>query len=350
MQIDLDTCVGTVCLMHPDAEVVRRDIEFIRYMEDIHGLFEFAPIIENLKRPRGEIVAQQSVVTPSHSVEGIASSAASKKQAHRRVFSSLGQEGLVRQFSTRRPQLLQQLDEWTIDDKSKNVVVFVDPYSTATVVAKHVMNRGFHVVALWTKGFPEAMREHVPVSCTTMSDNSNNGFEDAGKLEYRFELDEERTLQDTIAMIQNVTQGLNLFAVIAGDDLGVDLADALSEALQLPRSNGAAIRKTDKKLQQELVAKAGLRAIRQAGGSDFSDVALFLKKESYPIVLKPARTAGSDGVKLCHTFEDAKDFFGELKDSQVLAALEVPSIVAQEYLVGQEFVVDHVSLDGVHKT
>ena len=29
--IDLDTCVGTICLMHPDENVVSRDIDFIRY-------------------------------------------------------------------------------------------------------------------------------------------------------------------------------------------------------------------------------------------------------------------------------------------------------------------------------
>lgn len=321
--IDLDTCVGTVCLMHPDENVVAKDIEFIRYMEDINGIFQFEPVLENLKRPHGEAVSQPTVTATS--------------QSHRRVFSLAGQEGLIRTVSVRRPQLAEILNAgWDIlAENSKEVVIMVDPHSTACCIAQEIMKRGYDVVALWTRGFPPAMKRHIPVSC--------------GKLDYHSELEESKTLNETIMTIRTAMDGLNVVACIAGDDMGVDLADAVSETLFL-LSNGTAIRKTDKKLQQELVEKAGLRAIRQAGGSDFSDVALFLKTESFPIVLKPARTAGSDGVKLCHTFEDAKAYFEVLKSSQIMGALEVPSIVAQEYLVGKEFVVDHVSRDGVHKT
>lgn len=316
--IDLDTCVGTVCLMHPDENVVAKDIEFIRYMEDINGLFQFEPVVENLKRPRGEAIVQESVSTA--------------KKAHHRVFSAAGQTGLLRHTSMNRAQLQNVLNEGFKDTQSNDSVIVVDPYSTGSCIVHEMMKRGINVIALWTKGFPHAMKMHVPISC--------------GKLLYGSEIEEGKTLDETIKIVQEKTQGLNLLACIAGDDLGVDLVDALTEKLDL-RSNGTVIRKSDKKLQQELVKKAGLRSIRQAGGSDFSDVALFLKSELFPIVLKPAKTAGSDGVKLCHTFEDAKSHFEVLKSSQVM---DVPSIIAQEFLHGKEYIIDHVSRDGVHKT
>jgi biotin carboxylase len=48
-----------------------------------------------------------------------------------------------------------------------------------------------------------------------------------------------------------------------------------------------------------------LRSV-QAGGSSLATGALS-QVQTYPVVLKPIDSAGSDGVKLCHTFEEAKD-------------------------------------------
>ena len=64
----------------------------------------------------------------------------------------------------------------------------------------------------------------------------------------------------------------------------------------------------------------------------------------------------ADGVKLCETFEEAKTHFLYLRNEHTLVnvnADEIDSngeILCQEFLKGKEYVVDHVSLDGVHKT
>ena len=98
-------------------------------------------------------------------------------------------------------------------------------------------------------------------------------------------------------------------ACLAGGEAGVDFADALSERMNL-RTNGTRIpNKRDKKIQQELIKDAGLRSVRQACGSKFEEVKEFLEKESFPVVLKPVESAGSDGVKLCHSFEEAEEHF-----------------------------------------
>ena len=65
----------------------------------------------------------------------------------------------------------------------------------------------------------------------------------------------------------------------------------------------------DKKVQQELIKARGLRSIRQAAGSNFDQVEDFLRKEKFPVVVKPVDSAGSDGVKLCHSFQEAKEHF-----------------------------------------
>merc|ERR1712048_1384612 len=72
-------------------------------------------------------------------------------------------------------------------------------------------------------------------------------------------------------------------------------------------------------------------------------------QESFPIVLKPVEGGGSFGVKLCTTKEEAKAHFQFLMDFQRKKGAQDAAVLCQEFLKGQEYVVDHVSCDGVHK-
>jgi len=93
-----------------------------------------------------------------------------------------------------------------------------------------------------------------------------------------------------------------------------------------------------------------MRAVRQAAGTKFEEVEEFLKKEPYPVVIKPTDSAGSDGVKLCHTFDEAKEHFNKLLVHQKVNGGVCELVLCQEYLKGKEYIVDQVSRDGVHKT
>lgn len=324
--IDLLTGIGSVILMHKDPEVVKRDIDFIRYMETINGIFMYETKLENLKRPIGEAIVLGKV----------SGKQAADKRSHHRVFSSDGPM-LIRHMSNDRPELRGPLmKRMTTVDSSKEAVIIVDPYSTGAVVAEEIMKRGFSCIALWTRGFAPEMKTHVPLSC--------------GALNYFTEIEEADSLEATTDSIYKAAGSLRVVACIAGGEAGVDLADALSERIKV-RSNGTSIpNRRDKKLQQELIKKHGLRSVRQAGGAVFSEVESFLRNEAYPVVLKPVESAGSDGVKLCHSFEEAKEHFEVLMQSQMVNGGECPSVLCQEFLRGKEYVVDHVSRDGEHKT
>jgi biotin carboxylase len=224
----------------------------------------------------------------------------------------------------------------TTVDSSKECVVLVDPYSTGCCIALEIMKRGFTVIALWTKNFAPEMKTHVPLSC--------------GVMKYFAEIEEAETLVETVQAVHKAADQKRVVACIAGGEAGVDLADALSERLSV-RTNGTSIpNRRDKKLQQELIRKYGLRSVRQAAGSEISEVEPFLHHERYPMVLKPVESAGSDGVKLCHSFDEAKDHFQVLMKSQMVNGGDCPSVLCQEFLRGKEYVVDHVSRGGVHKT
>lgn len=219
---------------------------------------------------------------------------------------------------------------------AKKIVVLVDPYSTGCVVAQEMAKRGYLLVALWTIGFSEEMKTHIPDSC--------------GKMDYFAEIDQAETLEGTKDALLTSAAGHEIAACIPGGEAGVDFADIFSEYLGV-QSNGTQIKnRRDKKLQQELIKKVGLRSVRQAGSDNFADVEPFLKTEPYPLVLKPVESAGSDGVKLCYTFDEAKDHFNLLMNSQMVNGGECPAVLCQEFLKGKEYVIDHVSCNGVHKT
>lgn len=324
--IDLLTGIGSVILMHKDKEVVKRDIDFIRYMETINGVFVYETKLENLKRPHAEDVVMGQVSGRMHT---------GKPPRHQRVFSSDG-PSLIRHLSNDRPELRGPLvKRMTTVDSSKEAVIIVDPYSTGAVVAEEIMKRGFSCIALWTRGFAPEMKTHVPISC--------------GMLNYFDEIDEGESLDDTMKIVYKAAGQLRVVACIAGGEAGVDLADILSEKMNL-RTNGTSIpNRRDKKIQQELIKSHGLRSVRQAGGTKFSEVEKFLRTEPYPVVLKPVESAGSDGVKLCHSFDEAKEHFEVLMRSQMVNGGDCPAVLCQEFLRGKEYVVDHVSRDGEHK-
>lgn len=326
--VDLITATGSVILMHEDDEVVKRDVDFIRYLEKINGIFIYETKLENLKRPRGEAIILDQVTK--------AGQEKSKAGRHMRVFSSDG-PSLIRHMSNDRPELRGPLmKRMTTVDSSREAVVITDPYSTGCCIALEIMKRGFSVIALWTRGFTPEMKTHVPLSC--------------GTLKYFSEVEEAESLAETVKVVYTAVGQLRVVACIAGGEAGVDLADALSERLRV-RTNGTGIpNRRDKKLQMELIKKHGLRSVRQAGGSEFSEVQDFLRKEPYPVVLKPVESAGSDGVKLCHSLDEAKEHFDMLMKSQMVNGGECPAVLCQEFLRGKEYVVDHVSRDGDHKT
>jgi biotin carboxylase len=219
-------------------------------------------------------------------------------------------------------------------------VIVVTPYSTGCCVALEAQQRGYKLICLWSDGFADAMKLHVPLSCQ-------------GKLHYEMELDEQPTLAATAALVTDkATQNsFEIVSVICGGEAGVDLADALSEYLGLPTNGTHVANRRDKKVQQELIKEAGLRAVRQCAGACLADVDEFLRNETYPVIVKPLDSAGSDGVKKCDTYEEAKEHFELLTGGyEKVNGGFCDEVLCQEFLKGKEYIVDHVSRNGEHKT
>jgi biotin carboxylase len=138
-------------------------------------------------------------------------------------------------------------------------------------------------------------------------------------------------------------------AVVAGGEVGVEFADLLAERLGLP-GNGTALStaRRDKHLMVETVRAAGLRAARQLRATDADELAAWHRELGGRVVVKPLRSAGSQGVSFCDTPQESAAAFRSLAATDDVFSQANNGAVAQEYLPGTEYMVNTVSRDGVH--
>ncbi|WP_433532909.1 ATP-grasp domain-containing protein [Micromonospora sp. CA-263727] len=138
-------------------------------------------------------------------------------------------------------------------------------------------------------------------------------------------------------------------ALLAGAESGVEMADTLSEALGL-RTNGTRLSsaRRDKFRMIETVKAAGLPAADQILASDLDTLLGWYGDTDRLVVLKPLRGALNDGVHFCGTAAEVRSAFDTLTGRRSALGQGNDGVVAQEYLVGAEYYVNTVSMDGRH--
>ncbi|MBC2876160.1 MULTISPECIES: ATP-grasp domain-containing protein [Streptomyces] len=138
-------------------------------------------------------------------------------------------------------------------------------------------------------------------------------------------------------------------AVVAGSEIGVELADALSEALGVA-TNGTRLSsaRRDKFLMIEAIAAAGLRAAAQLLVTSEEELRGWHKRVGGRIVLKPVRSAAGDGVHFCASPDESIAAYRKIMGKTNIFSQRNSGVVAQEYLVGAEYIVNTVSSAGRH--
>ncbi|MGK5729551.1 ATP-grasp domain-containing protein [Streptomyces sp. URMC 124] len=138
-------------------------------------------------------------------------------------------------------------------------------------------------------------------------------------------------------------------AVVPGGEYGVAFADVLSEALGLP-TNGTALSRArrDKAEMAETVRRAGLRTAEQLRAESEQELVDWHRKLGGRIVVKPLSSAGGDGVAFCDTAEQSAAAFRRIVGADDIFSRPNTAVLAQEYLVGTEYIVNTASLDGAH--
>jgi hypothetical protein len=138
--------------------------------------------------------------------------------------------------------------------------------------------------------------------------------------------------------------------VVVGSEPGVLVSDALSERLGLP-SNGTALSaaRRDKHLMAQALRAAGVRAIEEIKTGDADEaVAWAVKRDDWPVVVKPVDSAGTDGVVLCETPDAIRAAFAETIGRPNALHGSNEQLLVQELLRGTQLFTDSISWDGVH--
>jgi biotin carboxylase len=142
---------------------------------------------------------------------------------------------------------------------------------------------------------------------------------------------------------------LHPVAVLPGRETGVELADALSERLGLP-TNGTALSaaRRDKYVQIERIKAQGVPAMRQIRTREETELHDWHEKLGGSVVVKPLRSYWGDGVSFCDSPHESVTALKKLQSKGTIHGEPILDVVAQEYLVGTEYIVNTVSSNGLH--
>ncbi len=138
-------------------------------------------------------------------------------------------------------------------------------------------------------------------------------------------------------------------AVVAASEFGVTLADELASRLGLPHNNPVvAGARRDKLLMADAIAAAGLPVAWSASVGSRAELSRLLTGATFPVMVKPRNSAGSDGCRICRSPDAALAAFDDIFAGRNLMGEVNDEVLVQEYLEGPQFIVNTVSMSGKH--
>ncbi len=224
-------------------------------------------------------------------------------------------------------------------EHKQQAIIVIDPVSTGAVLAYKIAQMGIAVVAVWSEVVPDELKKFV---------DPRVAINFAARIEH-----EADGIASTIEQV-NALEELDVCEVMVGCETGVLLGDLLSEGLGV-RGNGTAKSslRRNKFFQTEAVRAAKLNACGQMLANSKEDVERFLVEKPaaqiFKAVVKPVEGAGSDGVFICDSPDAVRSAYASLEGTKNVLGLTNYAVLLQEYLRGDEYVVDTVSRSGVHK-
>lgn len=138
--------------------------------------------------------------------------------------------------------------------------------------------------------------------------------------------------------------------VVAGTESGVLLADALSAELGTP-GNGMTrpAARRDKREMVAMVARAGLATAASIATGSVQELLDWAGRlGTWPVVLKPPASAGSDHVLFCHSPEEVREGFAAVLGAADRYGRRNTAVLGQQFLKGEEYFVNTVSRHGRH--
>ena len=214
---------------------------------------------------------------------------------------------------------------------NKKVFVVVDAYTTGRFIAPLINANGYLCV-------------HI---------KSNKNIIPA----YRPSFIESNFIQNLIfegdiEPIKEYLKQFDVLGVIPGTETGVMFADLISQTLGLKTSNSVAL-SSARRNKYEMVSclkKQQLPHAKSFMSKHLDEIVQWVREnEVFPVVVKPLSSAGSDGVKICHDIDEVKSAFHAILNSHDMFNDLNTKVMVQQFLAGQEYIVNTVSYAGKHK-
>lgn len=214
---------------------------------------------------------------------------------------------------------------------NKKVFVIVDAYTTGRYLAPLINANGYSCIHL------QSSKEIIPSFAPTFV--------------------ESHFIKNIVfsGEIKSVVEQLidfEVIGVIPGAETGVILADLLSNFLRLPTSNSlqSSSARRNKHEMVNCLAKYEIPHAESFQSDKLDEVQQWVKKHGkFPVVVKPLSSAGTDGVKICNNNCDVTSAFNVIMNSSDIFNEVNKKVMVQQFLDGQEYIVNTVSYEGKHK-
>lgn len=142
---------------------------------------------------------------------------------------------------------------------------------------------------------------------------------------------------------------LNPVLIVTGADHGLELCLRLSHDLGLKNNSLKNLPKMrDKYVSQQTLKKHGIRCIESIKYTTYAKALKFFKEHDNKVVVKPAKGVSSIGVTVCSTEKELKHAISLAQDKHNYSVTNKKPII-QEYIDGEEYIVDTVSSNGIIK-
>jgi len=229
-----------------------------------------------------------------------------------------------------------KLEVQSLDAPPRDAAVVVDPYSSGKYLLVELEKRGMPIIVVRssTKLSQQFLRSHVA--------NSRFWVE-------MLEFEEFAGVPELVAALKALPY--NIKGVFGGSEPGVELADHIANALAMPAANSLELleARKDKAEMQDALRRNGVPAAEQFKSGSLQELLAWAQKRNeWPLVAKPTGGAGSDGVYFCRSLEDLKFAHSNIIGACNPTGKVNSEIALQEYLDGDEYIVDTVSSEGKH--
>jgi len=211
-------------------------------------------------------------------------------------------------------------------------VIVIDPFSSGQFLVQELKKRGEKILAVRT--------------CPDLSQALAKSW---NKSDYDYVYDVRSQDPARVAEFIEACYGVPR-AVLAGSGPGVLLSEQLANFWKLGSNDSSSIDlRRNKARQQEQLLFNGLKSMKQCYSSDVYELLSFREEHlEYPVVIKPAFSSATDRVRFCNNDDDVQAAVQANIGHHDIMAGRIEHVLLQEFLEGQEYIVDTVSRDGQH--